>query len=353
MSRKIKKVGAAADASFQTINMPDGSTAAFSFSDPEPVQNSRILDYLGVFPALGGEYYIPPIDLSGLSMMRRANGHHGSCVLLRRNMVANAFASDNLSVGNFRNAATDLLTFGNAYLQVLRNVFGQPTGLRHVPALNMRPKVDNTTYRLLQPDGKFTDFKPGEILHVREYDTQQQIFGMPDWIGGLQSALLNQDATLFRRKYFVNGAHLGYILYTSDPKMNPGLVSALQEKVRQGKGVGNFKSLHVHIPNGTEKAFQIIPIGDISQKDEFINIKNISANDVRIAHRAPPILMGEAPQGNGNLGDPEKIERVYIRTEVRALAQNFIDLNEELPPKLQFKFDFSAPESAAQPGNNQ
>lgn len=330
----------------EQIKMPDGTTAHFAFSDPEPVQNARILDYLGVFATPTGEYYVPPIDLSGLSMMRRANGHHGSCIHLRRNMLANAYTSGGLTSGEFRNAATDILTFGNAYIQVLKNIFGTPTGLRHIPALNMRRKIDKTTYRQLQPNGKHIDFLPGEILHVAEYDTQQQIYGTPDWLGGLQSALLNQDATLFRRKYFVNGAHLGYVLYTNDAKMNPDLVKALQEKVRQGKGVGNFKSLHVHIPNGGEKAFQIIPIGDISQKDEFMNIKNISANDVRIAHRVPPILMGEAPVGNGNLGDPEKVERVYIRIEVQAMAQNFLDLNqrENLPPKLRLKFDFSAPE---------
>ena len=354
MSRRNKRTTVtAADKSFETIAMPGGATAAFSFGEPEPVQNAKILDYLGVFPAMGGEYYIPPVDLSGLSMMRRANGHHGSCILFRRNMLANAYKPGGLTVGEFRMGATDLLTFGNCYLKKFFNGLGKVTSLGHVPALNMRPKTDNRTYRLLLPNGQYTDFQEGEIIHIKEYDTQQQIYGMPDWIGGLQSALLNQDATLFRRKYFVNGAHLGYILYTSDPKMNPGLVTALQEKVRQGKGVGNFKSLHVHIPNGTEKAFQIIPIGDISQKDEFLNIKNVSANDVRIAHRVPPLLMGEAPQGNGNLGDPEKVERVYIRSEVRSMAQNFIDVNDDLPAKLQFKFDFSAPETVAtQPGNN-
>jgi len=315
-------------------------TEAFSFGEPEEVQNSRLLDYLGVFPDVCGEYYLPPIQLSGLSMMRRANGHHGSCVLFRRNMLTNAYKSGALTISDFRNAATDLLTFGNAYLQILRNAFGNPTGLRHVPGLNMRVKTDGG-FRKLYPNGQNVDFDEQDIIHLQEYDTQQQIYGIPDWIGGLQSALLNQDATLFRRKYFVNGAHLGYILYTSDPKMDPALVKELQDKVKQGKGVGNFKSLHVHIPNGGEKAFQIVPIGDISQKDEFANIKNVSANDVREAHRVPPLLMGVVPQGTSSLGDPIKVKQVYIETEVRGMAQNFMALNDQLPKKLQLVFDFS------------
>jgi capsid portal protein len=30
---------------------------------------------------------------------------------------------------------------------------------------------------------------------------------LPEWITSLQSALLNESATLFRRKYYNNGSH--------------------------------------------------------------------------------------------------------------------------------------------------
>ncbi len=318
----------------------------FTFGEPEPVHSERILDYLGTFPNSAGEYYEPPVSMSGLSRMRRANGQHGSCVLFRRNMIANAYTGGGLAPGHFRAAATDLLTFGNAYVQTLRNLFGQITALRHIPAINMRVMTDNRGFRLLLENGSYLDFNHQEVIQIKEYDTDQQIYGMPDWIGGLQSALLNQDATLFRRRYYVNGAHLGYILYTNDAKLHPELKKELEQRFREGKGVGNFKSAYIHIANGGEKAIQIIPIGDIGQKDEFINIKNLSANDVREAHRVPPVLMGIIPQGTSSLGDPEKVERVYIRTEVCAMAQPFIDINEQLPAALRLKFNLKPEEEA-------
>jgi len=326
----------------------DTGEALFTFGEPEPVHNEHILDFLGVFQEAGGEYYIPPVSLSGLAKMRRANGQHGSCILLRRNLLANAYRGGALSVQDFRRAATDLLSFGNAYLEKVRNGFGTVTGLVHIPAINMRVRSEGRGFRRLLSGGRYIDFEPYEIFHIKEYDEIQQIYGLPDWLGGMQSALLNEEATLFRRRYFVNGAHLGYILYTNDPKMSPGIKAKLEEKFRQGKGVGNFKSSYIHIPGGAEKAIQIIPIGDISQKDEFLNVKNISANDVLTAHRVPPVLMGIVPSGNSSLGDPEKYEGVYNRTEVRAVAQNFIDINGELPPKLRLKFDFTV-ESTAKP----
>lgn len=120
----------------------DTNKGSFTFSPPEEIHNASILDALGVFADMGGEYYYPPIDLSGLSMMRRANGHHGSCILFRRNYLSNAFIHTGaLSIHDFRAAATDFLTFGNAYFQILRNLFGKPTGLEHIPALNMRVRT--------------------------------------------------------------------------------------------------------------------------------------------------------------------------------------------------------------------
>lgn len=48
----------------------------------------------------------------------------------------------------------------------------------------------------------------------------QQVYGSPDYVGGIQSALLNSDATVFRRRYFNNGAHMGFILYSTDPDLH-------------------------------------------------------------------------------------------------------------------------------------
>lgn len=41
---------------------------------------------------------------------------------------------------------------------------------------------------------------------------------MPEWLAVVQSALLNESATLFRRRYYTNGLHAGFILYMTDPQ---------------------------------------------------------------------------------------------------------------------------------------
>ncbi len=61
---------------------------------------------------------------------------------------------------------------------------------------------------------------------------------MPDYLGGLQSALLNQDATLFRRTYFLNGAHMGFIFYATDPNMDDDTEEEMKEMIASSKGGG-------------------------------------------------------------------------------------------------------------------
>ncbi len=98
---------------------------------------------------------------------------------------------------------------------------------------------------------------------------------MPDYLGGLQSALLNQDATLFRRKYFLNGAHMGFIFYATDPNMDDDTEEEMKEMIASSKGVGNFRAMFVNIPDGKPDGIKFIPVGDIATKDEFAAIKGI------------------------------------------------------------------------------
>lgn len=316
-----------------------------TLGEPEGVLSSSILSSLGTFLNPSGNYYIPPVDMEGLSKLRNAIPHHGSAIIFRRNMLSYAYIpKGGLSAVAFMAAETDLLVFGNAYLKRLYNRFGIGAGLEHVPAINMRRSGKDGVYIQLQPSPAGNiEFQKDEIIHIKEYDTTQQIYGLPDWMPALQSVLLNEDATLFRRKYYANGAHLGYIFYTSSPQLDTATQKALGKKIKESKGVGNFRSLYIHIPNGGEKSVQIIPVGDINQKDEFERIKNISAADVLVAHRVNGAMMAIIPTATGGFGDLDKITANYITNEVRPMAKIWESLNKDLPPQLQFKFDFSIP----------
>lgn len=96
---------------------------------------------------------------------------------------------------------------------------------------------------------------------------------MPEYLSALNSAWLNESATLFRRKYYQNGAHAGYIMYVTDAAQNNTDVEALREAMSDSKGMGNFKNLFFYAPNGKPDGIKIVPLSEVATKDDFFNIK--------------------------------------------------------------------------------
>ncbi|MFJ2365916.1 phage portal protein [Pseudomonas sp. NPDC087697] len=262
--------------------------------------------------------------------MLRANAHHGAIPGFKRNLLLREFIpSEGCSIATMSRAGLDFMVFGESYFLRNRNAFGQVLEMEHLPTINMRVKVDGGFVMLL-PDGKEVEFEQDEIEHVMNYDVEQNIYGVPDYLGGMQALLLNEAATLFRRRYYSNGAHAGYIFYTNDPNLSEDDEDELKAQITASKGVGNFRSMFVNIPGGAKEAIQIIPVGDFQAKDELEKVKNITRNDVIAAWRMNPALAGIIPENSAGFGDIEKIDRVYTSNEIRPICQLFNQLNDTL-----------------------
>ena len=82
--------------------------------------------------------------------------------------------------------------------------------------------------------------------------------------------------------------------------------------------------------NGTANRIQIIPLSEIAAEDEFLNIKNISRDDMMAAHRVPPQMMGIVPNNIGGFGAVEKASSVFVRNELVPLQKRLKELNEWL-----------------------
>ena len=207
MSKKQKKK--ALKAQQHTENQSAG--VQFSFGEAEPIANGwRDMLHTSYDPF--NDTYQPPIALSGLAKIGTANAMHRRCINFKVGQMGLVFVENGLiSLRDYKRAARDLETFGNVYFQRLYNIFGQFIGLQHIPALNMRI-MKGGRFKLLMPYGQEDIiFEAHEVLHGYHYDPQQNIYGLPTWIGALNDALLNSEATLFRRRYYLNGSHMGYI----------------------------------------------------------------------------------------------------------------------------------------------
>ena len=96
-------------------------------------------------------------------------------------------------------------------------------------------------------------------------------------------------------------------------------VDALREALKNSKGPGNFRNLFMYAPNGKKEGIQLIPVSEVTAKDEFFNIKNVTRDDLLAAHRVPPQLMGIVPSNTGGFGAADTAAEVFGCNEIEPL----------------------------------
>ena len=64
------------------------------------------------------------------------------------------------------------------------------------------------------------EFIKGSFFHLMEPDLNEEIYGLPEYLSAIASAPLHESATLFRRKFYINGNHVGFIMYMTDVAQN-------------------------------------------------------------------------------------------------------------------------------------
>lgn len=307
-----------------------GQSMAFTFGDPVPVLDGReILDYLECWA--NGRWYEPPVSLDGLARSTKASVYLQSGLNFKRNALARTFKPHRLlSRAAFEQIVMDWGWSGNLYLEKRDNMLRQALGLQPCLAKYMRRGTDLVTYYQVRGWKDEHEFKTGSVCHLREADINQEVYDLPEWLASLQSALLNESATLFRRKYYQNGSHAGFILYMTDAAQNEDFVTNLRDAMKSSKGPGNFRNLFMYAPGGKKDGMQLIPISEVAAKDDFASIKNISRDDLLAALRIPPQLMGIVPQNAGGFGSIRDAAQVWALNELEPVQARLAQINDWL-----------------------
>lgn len=307
---------------------------AFALGDAEPVLNRReLLENIDCWPVTGrgGPYYQPPLPRDLLSRTLNVTSHHASAFRVKVNQLLRDFIPHPwLDALTFEGLALDFLVMGDAYVERVDNIASRPMRLRRSLSKLTRRGVEDGVFMLQTGFLKEHWYRPGTVLQLMQPGLDQEIYGVPEYLGGLQSAFLNEGATLFRRRYYINGAHAGFVMYVGEGGLSEEDADKLRSAIKDTKGLGNFRSMFVHLPQGKKDSIQILHPGEAAAKDEFVGIKNVTQGDVLAAHRVPPQLLGIIPQTAGGFGDVEKAEAVFYEAEVRPLQARFMAINDWL-----------------------
>lgn len=300
---------------------------AFSFGEPSAVLDKRdIMDYTEYIH--NGRWYEPPVSFHGLAKSLRSAVHYSSPLYVKRNILASTFIPHPLlSQQEFSKFALDYLVFGTAFAELRRNTLGQPLRLETSPAKYTWRGVEDGVYWFVGEWKEAHQFDADKVFHLIEPDINQELSGLPEYLSALNSAWLNESATLFRRKYYQNGAHAGYILYMTDAAQSSSDIERMRQAMRDTKGIGNFRNLFKYESNGKPDGIKVLPLSEVATRDDFFNKKKASRDDLLNAHRVPPQMMGIIPDNTGGFGDAVKAAQVFVRNELTPLQERIRELN--------------------------
>ena len=314
------------------------SKLEFRFDDATPVMDGNdLLGYTEVWQHDG--YYEPHISFKGLAKSAKAHPAHTSAIHWKANRLTASFIpTPRLPRREFHKYALNYFTFGNGYMEQITNRLNRPMAYRSSPTLNTRRMVEENQYLYLKNWSDKHYFDEGAIYHFQDPDVKQEIYGEPQYLGCMQSVWLGESATLFRRRYYLNGSHAGYILYLTDPAHKEADIDELEEAMRQSKGPGNFRNMLLYAPNGKKDGLQVMPLAEATAKDEFFNISRATRSDILIGHRIPPQLLGVAPENVGGFGDANTADQLTYLNEIVPVQERMMDMNEFFEDEvLRFK----------------
>lgn len=314
------------------------SVETFSFEDYD--QTYSIFDFIGCMD--NGYYYEPPVSWGNVLSLLDKGLHHASALQAKLNILKITFKpTAYLSRAEFEKLAFNYLVLGNAYLEVQRNRFGDVLSLKNRLALYMRRASNLQDFVYLRGGTggtKWEKIKGKDVIHIMQPNLRQEVYGVPYYLSAMDSVELNASATRFRVRYYKNGSHAGFILYSTDENINEEDWDKIKQQLKNSKGSGNFKNVLLRSPGGNPEGIKLIPIAEVAAKDEFLNIKSVSAEDMLAIHRVPPALMGIVPKATGGLGDARTVSQVFATNEVKPLQQTFLDINDRTGLQI-FDFD--------------
>lgn len=296
--------------------------------------------------AHNGEYYEPSLPFDGLARLRRINPHHAPLPEFVASWVVRYLKPHPMITrSTLKKMLIDYETTANGFLKVVCDGWKKPHHLEYQPTIITRKAADAVTFGYLKPESReFIKYKQGEIIHHAQHETIQQIYGVPYWIGAMQSIMLGEDVRIFPRLFFNNGGSTGDLVITSG--LFSGEQKGVEDTLEKTKGSGRFKRMLFQFARGKiDEMIKVIPYSTGSDKIDFSKLANLSSDDVLDAWGIRAELVGMTPDTPGGSGDLDKLKQMWHEGGIIPRQQALQDLFEEyLPslPRLEFySFDES------------
>lgn len=245
----------------------------------------------------------------------------------------------------------DYILFGGFALECIRNAKGDVVRVNYQNVMNVRVDEELTTAYLSNKWGSWNgkniitlplfdkrEKQPHFLLYFRGNITRN-INPIPLWISALKSVeVLNQTRT-FNLNNITNNFSGGAVISFNGTQLKSKEMKEIKEKLEAGyTGSDNAgKMLVVNNPNGEGKV-EVTRLQPDNMGDLYRNLQDSSKDDLFVAFRCNPILLGKNDT-NGGFNKQEFAEayKLYNATVILPLQNNIVKCLKKIGLDIKFK----------------
>lgn len=245
----------------------------------------------------------------------------------------------------------DYILFGGFALECIRNVKGNVVRVNYQNVMNVRVDEELTTAYLSNRWGSWSgkniitlplfdkrEKQPHFLFYFRGNITRN-INPIPLWVSALKSVeVLNQTRT-FNLNNITNNFSGGAVISFNGTQLKSKEMKEIKEKLEAGyTGSDNAgKMLVVNNPNGEGKV-EITRLQPDNMGDLYRNLQDSSKDDLFVAFRCNPILLGKNDT-NGGFNKQEFAEayKLYNATVILPLQNNIVKCLNKIGLDIKFK----------------
>lgn len=222
----------------------------------------------------------------------------------------------------------DYYSLGNAYLEVVRDRSGRVAELYHVPGRTMRRHARFQGYFQVRgaesvPFRAFGDPDPSgqqtEILHLYQYDPQDDYYGMPDWYAALGAMGLDRTVLEFNTYLFSNALMAHTAIVVEGGRLSDGAREAVKSFLQsRATGPNNAGRVLLLEDEREEVKVRFEKLGLDVEDVMIVEAQKYFRDVVVAAHGVPPRILGIITPGQlGATGEVEGQLRTFVETVLR------------------------------------
>lgn len=245
----------------------------------------------------------------------------------------------------------DYILFGGFAIECIRNAKGDVVRVNYQNVMNVRVDEELTTAYLSNRWGSWSgkniitlplfdkrEKQPHFLLYFRGNITRN-INPIPIWVSALKSVeVLNQTRT-FNLNNITNNFSGGSVISFNGTQLKSKEMKEIKEKLEAGyTGTENAgKMLVVNNPNGEGKV-EVTRLQPDNMGDLYKNLQESSKDDLFVAFRCNPILLGKNDT-NGGFNKQEFAEayKLYNATVILPLQNNIVKCFKKIGLDISFK----------------